>query len=316
MFPIANDVKIQVEFNPSRVAEYRLIGYETRMLRREDFNNDADRRRRDRRGALRHRDLRDRPRRRAHIQRAAALSRRTRRAHHGQRTRFPAHSLQTAGPGPLTPDRTPDHQCAMASPTSNARRNRRAGPPRSQATARLLRGDPYLDRGYDWDDVIASGAKRARSRRIRLACGVRPARSRRRNRGRAPNRPKRPPPRTHTQGALTRLTLPAGARFSSHASRPKRAARRAGTQRSCKRQSFWCSPRRWFPDRSPHQACRSERWPACRFEAPQAAQISRTTPSRAGSGVTSASSSGPFMTGFSAWARSASTNSRASRSSR
>ncbi len=40
MFPIANDVKIQVEFNPGRVAEYRLIGYETRMLNREDFNND------------------------------------------------------------------------------------------------------------------------------------------------------------------------------------------------------------------------------------------------------------------------------------
>jgi len=40
LFPIANDVKIQVEFNPSRVAEYRLIGYESRQLRREDFNND------------------------------------------------------------------------------------------------------------------------------------------------------------------------------------------------------------------------------------------------------------------------------------
>jgi Ca-activated chloride channel family protein len=40
MFPIADDTKIQVEFNPQRVAEYRLIGYETRMLRREDFNND------------------------------------------------------------------------------------------------------------------------------------------------------------------------------------------------------------------------------------------------------------------------------------
>lgn len=40
MFSIANDVKIQVEFNPASVAEYRLIGYETRMLRREDFNND------------------------------------------------------------------------------------------------------------------------------------------------------------------------------------------------------------------------------------------------------------------------------------
>lgn len=41
LFPIANDVKIQVEFNPAQVAEYRLIGYETRILRREDFNNDA-----------------------------------------------------------------------------------------------------------------------------------------------------------------------------------------------------------------------------------------------------------------------------------
>ena len=40
VFPIADDVKIQVEFNPSRVSEYRLIGYETRLLNREDFNND------------------------------------------------------------------------------------------------------------------------------------------------------------------------------------------------------------------------------------------------------------------------------------
>ncbi len=40
LFPIANDVKIQVEFNPSQVSEYRLIGYETHGLRREDFNND------------------------------------------------------------------------------------------------------------------------------------------------------------------------------------------------------------------------------------------------------------------------------------
>jgi Ca-activated chloride channel homolog len=37
---IAKDVKIQVEFNPAQVASYRLIGYEKRMLRKEDFNND------------------------------------------------------------------------------------------------------------------------------------------------------------------------------------------------------------------------------------------------------------------------------------
>ena len=41
LFPIAGDVKVQVEFNPATIAEYRLIGYETRSLRREDFNNDA-----------------------------------------------------------------------------------------------------------------------------------------------------------------------------------------------------------------------------------------------------------------------------------
>lgn len=40
MFPIANDVKAQVEFNPKAVSEWRLVGYETRALNREDFNND------------------------------------------------------------------------------------------------------------------------------------------------------------------------------------------------------------------------------------------------------------------------------------
>lgn len=40
LFTIAKDVKIQVEFNPEKISEYRLIGYETRALAREDFNND------------------------------------------------------------------------------------------------------------------------------------------------------------------------------------------------------------------------------------------------------------------------------------
>ncbi len=40
LMTIAKDVKIQVEFNPNRVASYRLIGYEKRLLRKEDFNND------------------------------------------------------------------------------------------------------------------------------------------------------------------------------------------------------------------------------------------------------------------------------------
>ncbi len=40
LYTIAKDVKIQIEFNPAAVAEYRLIGYENRILKREDFNND------------------------------------------------------------------------------------------------------------------------------------------------------------------------------------------------------------------------------------------------------------------------------------
>ncbi len=40
LFTVAKDVKIQVEFNPATVSEYRLVGYETRALNREDFNND------------------------------------------------------------------------------------------------------------------------------------------------------------------------------------------------------------------------------------------------------------------------------------
>ena len=41
LFTIAKDVKIQVEFNPAVISQYRLIGYENRALREEDFNNDA-----------------------------------------------------------------------------------------------------------------------------------------------------------------------------------------------------------------------------------------------------------------------------------
>ena len=41
LLTIAKDVKIQIEFNPARVEEYRLMGYENRVLQREDFNNDA-----------------------------------------------------------------------------------------------------------------------------------------------------------------------------------------------------------------------------------------------------------------------------------
>lgn len=38
---IAKDVKIQIEFNPAQVSQYRLVGYEKRVMRAQDFNNDA-----------------------------------------------------------------------------------------------------------------------------------------------------------------------------------------------------------------------------------------------------------------------------------
>ncbi len=41
LFTIAKDVKLQVEFNPAYVAEYRLVGYENRVLNNEDFDNDT-----------------------------------------------------------------------------------------------------------------------------------------------------------------------------------------------------------------------------------------------------------------------------------
>ena len=40
LFTVAKDVKLQIEFNPARVASYRLVGYENRLLEAEDFNND------------------------------------------------------------------------------------------------------------------------------------------------------------------------------------------------------------------------------------------------------------------------------------
>ena len=40
LFTIAKDVKVQVEFNPAVISQYRLVGYENRVLREEDFDND------------------------------------------------------------------------------------------------------------------------------------------------------------------------------------------------------------------------------------------------------------------------------------
>lgn len=163
MFTIAQDVKIQVEFNPARVAEYRLIGYETRMLRREDFNNDqVD---------------------------AGEIG-----AGHSVTAIYEI--TPVGGPTFTEPLR---YQGATTAPPSTAGeiaflriRYKLPGEDDSRlierpitnadfvadinrapestrwATAvagygQLLRGDPYLARGYDWDDVIAL-AQSARGR--------------------------------------------------------------------------------------------------------------------------------------------------------
>lgn len=41
IYTIAKDVKLQLEFNPSQVQAYRLVGYESRLLNKEDFNDDT-----------------------------------------------------------------------------------------------------------------------------------------------------------------------------------------------------------------------------------------------------------------------------------
>ena len=41
LYTVAKDVKLQVEFNPAKVQSYRLVGYETRLLNKEDFNDDT-----------------------------------------------------------------------------------------------------------------------------------------------------------------------------------------------------------------------------------------------------------------------------------
>jgi len=160
MFSIANDVKIQVEFNPNRVAEYRLIGYETRMLRREDFNNDQV-------------DA-------GEIGAGHAVTAIYEITPVGGRTfTEPLRYQREPASAPATSElaflriryKLPgeDTSRLIERPITDRDRvpNIAAAPEYARfATAvagygQLLRGDPYLDRGYAWDDVIdlAQGAR-------------------------------------------------------------------------------------------------------------------------------------------------------------
>ena len=162
MFTIANDVKIQVEFNPQRVSEYRLIGYETRMLNREDFNN--DRVDAGEIGAghavtaiyeitpVGGRTFTD-PLRYQNDGARAAPSTAGEIAFLRIRYKLPGQDTSRLIERPIT-------NADVFADVSRASESTR------WATAvagygQLLRGDPFLDRGYGWDDVIslAQGAR-------------------------------------------------------------------------------------------------------------------------------------------------------------
>jgi Ca-activated chloride channel family protein len=162
LLPIADDVKIQVEFNPGRVAEYRLIGYETRMLNREDFNNDRV-------------DA-------GEIGAGASVTAIYELTAVGGRTLIDPLRYQSARPtaSPSSeiafvrirwkPPGARDSQLIERPVTDRDAFATLARAPEATrfATAvagygQLLRGDPYLDTGYGWTQVVdlAQGAKGA-----------------------------------------------------------------------------------------------------------------------------------------------------------
>jgi Ca-activated chloride channel homolog len=163
LLPIADDVKIQVEFNPGRVAEYRLIGYETRMLNREDFNNDRVDAGEIGAGAnvtaiyeltpVGGKTLIDPLR----YQTPAAVRDST-----GQEVAFLKIRYKLPGAKdsilierPIT---NGDGKADLATAPESTRFATAVA-----AYGQKLRGDPYLDKGYSWDAVIAlaNGAKGA-----------------------------------------------------------------------------------------------------------------------------------------------------------
>jgi Ca-activated chloride channel family protein len=156
LFPLADDVKIQVEFNPAEIAEYRLIGYETRMLAREDFNNDRVDAGEIGAGA-----------------RVTAIYEIVRQGSPALQSDASRYQPTTAVPagvkGELAylklrwkpPGEDESRLISRAVVTGDRVANLKAAPEAVRfATAvagygQLLRGDPYTAKGYDFDDVIA-----------------------------------------------------------------------------------------------------------------------------------------------------------------
>ena len=162
LFTIANDVKIQVEFNPQRVAEYRLIGYETRMLRREDFNNDQVDAGEIGAGAsvtaiyeivpVGGRTFNDPPRYQSESARPAPSTARE-LAFLRIRYKLPGQANSRLIERPITDGDS--YASIDRAPESTRWATAVAG------YGQLLRGESYLDHGYGWSDVtrLAQGAR-------------------------------------------------------------------------------------------------------------------------------------------------------------
>jgi len=156
MFTIANDVKIQVEFNPARVSEYRLIGYETRMLNREDFNNDKVDAGDIGAGAAVTAIYELTPvGSAARLVDASRYAAAAKIAPGGQSDEFAFLKLRYKIPGE-DKSRLVDRPITGADFVSDLSRAKEAT---RFATAvagygSLLRGDPYLDKSFTWDSVI------------------------------------------------------------------------------------------------------------------------------------------------------------------
>jgi Ca-activated chloride channel family protein len=151
LFPIADDVKVQVEWNPATVADYRLIAYETRALRREDFNDGRADTGEIGAGAYRDGDLRDRAGGvRGGDDGCAAL--RTAVGRDGVRgARFPVALPQGAGRRRERPDRDAD-----PSREGDGVRHVRFGVAVA-GFGQLLRGSE-LPGGWGWSNAIARSA--------------------------------------------------------------------------------------------------------------------------------------------------------------
>ena len=172
LFPIAKDVKIQVEFNPAAVAEYRLIGYETRALNREDFNNDKV-------------DAGDvgaghtvtalyeivpvgGPRTMGDLRYSAPAK----VAVFGRRIWLREDPLQAAEVEHEQADRDADHARARVSRASRRRRRMRASRRRWQGSPSCFAAASTAG-SLSYDDVIQIASRRARQGRVRLPLGVR-----------------------------------------------------------------------------------------------------------------------------------------------